>query len=235
MGVSSSGRISSVNLGTPRSVRVKSGMTSIDKRPARGPVHVTVPDQGRSGLEGDTICDTASHGGPGQAVYAFSREDLDWWQERLGRPLANGAFGENLTTAGIDVTSARLGERWRIGKDVILAVTGPRIPCATFAVWMNERGWLKAFTKRARPGAYLQVVSPGHVQAGDTLDVVARPDHGVDVGLCYRALTTERVLLPKLLEAGDHLEAELRQRVLAGRGYDIADDPLGVRPGRGGR
>lgn len=220
-------RLSTVNVGLPVEVRTKSGLSGIDKRPADGPVHVSIPAVGRSGVDGDSICDTASHGGPRQAVYAFAREDLDWWQGQLGRSLSNGAFGENLTTMGLDVTSARLGEKWRVGKDVILAVTGPRIPCSTFAVWMNERGWLKAFTRRARPGAYLRVVSGGFVRQGDPIDVVERPEHGVDIGLCFRAITRERDLLPQLLEAGDDLEPELRDLALAGRGFDIDDDPTG--------
>ncbi len=222
--VQSDRRISSVNVGVPRTVGAKSGLSGIDKRPVAGPVRVGVPAAGRSGLDGDSICDTASHGGPGQAVYAFSREELDFWQDRLGRALPNGTFGENLTTVGLDVTSARLGERWQIGGKLVLAVTGPRIPCATFAVWMKERGWLKAFTGRARPGAYLRVVTPGDACANDAIEVVHRPGHDVDVGLCFRALTREHGLLPRLLAADEELEPELRERALAGRGFDLADE-----------
>lgn len=218
--------LASVNAGVARPLRTKSGLTGIDKRPVAGPVGVSAPEPGHSGVECDSICDTRNHGGPGQAVYAFAREDLDWWAERLGRALPNGTFGENLTTVGIDVTGARLGEQWRVGERAILAVTGPRIPCSTFAAWMDTRGWLKAFTARARPGAYLRVVSPGHVQERDPIEVVHRPRHDVDVGLCFRALTRERALLPRLLEAGGDLEPELRALASAGRRFDIDEDPL---------
>jgi MOSC domain-containing protein YiiM len=219
-------RVSSVNVGVPRAVRSKSGMTGIDKRPAAGPVQVALPAAGRSGLYGDSICDTANHGGPGQAVYAFEREDLDWWQDRLGRELPNGTFGENLTTIGVDITGALLGEQWQVGRDVVLGVTGPRIPCSTFAEWIDERGWLRAFTARARPGAYLRVLVPGRVQEGDAVEVVHRPAHDVDVGLCFRALTRERELLPRLLSAGDNLEPKLRELALGGRRFDLAEDPV---------
>jgi MOSC domain-containing protein YiiM len=205
--------VGSVNVGQPRAVRAKSGMSGIDKRPVAEPVHIDVPGDGRSGLAGDSICDVKHHGGPGQAVYAFAREDLDWWQERLGRSLADGTFGENLTTVGLDVSGARLGEHWKIGAQVVLAVTYPRIPCATFAAWMAERGWLKAFTARARPGAYLRVVTPGEVRAGDPVEIVRRPEHPVDVSLCFRAVTGEPHLLPELLAAGDDLQPDLRDRV----------------------
>lgn len=219
------GSLASVNVGVPRDLRGTVGLSGIDKRPVTGPARVEVPAPGRSGMEGDVICDVANHGGPAQALYAFAREDLDWWQERLGRALPDGAFGENLTTLGLDVTGARLGERWAIGDDAVVEVTGPRIPCAAFAVWMNEGGWLKSFTRRARPGAYLRVVMPGELRKGDGIEIVDRPGHEIDVGLCFRALTLERELLPRLLEAGDHLEAELRALALAGRGIDVDDDP----------
>lgn len=218
-------RVGSINAAVPRPVRAKSGLTGIDKRPVAGPVAVYVPATGRSGIAGDAICDTANHGGPAQALYAFAREDLDWWEERLGRRLPNGTFGENLTTVGLDVTGARLGERWRVGEQLVVSVTSPRIPCATFAVWMSERGWLKAFTSRARPGAYLRVVTPGEVREGDAIEVVHRPDHDVDIGFSFRALTRERTLLPRLLGAGDDLEPGMRELALSGKGFDVDDDP----------
>jgi MOSC domain-containing protein YiiM len=225
-GMVAPGCVESVNVGVPRAVRAKAGVSGIDKRPVSGSVRVTVPGAGRSGVDGDSICDVESHGGPGQAVYAFAREELDWWQVRLGRRLPNGIFGENLTATGLDLTTARLGERWQVGEEVVLAVTGPRIPCSTFARWMGTRGWLKAFTQRACPGAYLRVVTPGRVRAGDVIEVVSRPDHEVDIGLSFRALTRERDLLPSLLEAGDNLEPELRALALAGRCVDLEDEPV---------
>ena len=138
-------------------------------------------------------------------MYAFQREDLDRWAERLGRELPNGFFGENLTTSGIEVNEARLGERWRVGAEVELAVTSPRTPCATFRGWVGEKGWVKLFAADARSGAYLRVVRPGTIQAGDPIEVLHRPDHDVTVSLFFRALMIERDLLPRLLAAGDDL------------------------------
>jgi MOSC domain-containing protein YiiM len=166
-----------------------------------------------SGLVGDFIGDGKHHGGTHQAVYAFQREDLDRWAERLNRELPNGFFGENLTTSGIDISDARIGERWRIGSDVELAVTGPRIPCSTFRGWVGEQGWVKMFTAEARPGAYLRVVTPGSIGAGDWIEVTHRPDHDVTVSMVFRAETTERDLLPRLLAAGDHLHPSTRAAV----------------------
>jgi MOSC domain-containing protein YiiM len=203
--------VQSVNVGIAREIRAKSGTSGIDKRPTTQSVAVSAPGpkgQGGSGLAGDVIVDLRHHGGDEQAVYAFAREDLDEWQTDLGE-LRSGVFGENITTSGIDVTDALIGEQWRLGEDLILQVTSPRVPCATFAVWMERKGWLKSFTLRARPGAYLRVLAPGDVRAGDPISVVARPDHPVTIGLMFRALTLEHHLLPTLLAASEFLTDEM--------------------------
>jgi MOSC domain-containing protein YiiM len=196
----------SINLGSARATEASDvGATGIDKRPAPGPVEVRAPGPRLgglgSGLVGDRICDTAHHGGDDQAVYAYAREDLDSWEVELGRGLPGGTFGDNLTTAGLDVTGALIGERWRVGEQVVLEVSLPRIPCRTFAGWMEEERWIKRFTMRALPGAYLRVVTPGLIRAGDPITVVERPDHDVSIGVTFRALTLEPELLPRLLAA----------------------------------
>jgi len=122
-------------------------------------------------------------------------------------------FGENLTTAGVPVTAALIGERWRIGADVVLEVSRPRIPCRTFAAWLGYRDWIKQFTRRATPGAYLRVVVPGEIRAGDPVVVIDRPDHDVTIGVTFRALTLEPELLPRLL-AAPAMAQEVRERVL---------------------
>ncbi|WTO35569.1 MOSC domain-containing protein [Streptomyces achromogenes] len=207
-------KLLSVNVGRPRPVPYTSqpdGLTGIDKQPAGGPVRVTAPGPkgvGASGLAGDAVCDTRHHGGDDQAVYAYAREDLDAWERELGRPLANGCFGENLTTDGLDVSGALVGERWRIGPRVVLEVTAGRIPCATFQGHMGERGWVKRFTRKAATGAYLRVIEPGEIRSGDPVEIVYRPDHGVTAAMQFRAVTTERELLPRLLAAGEALHSE---------------------------
>jgi MOSC domain-containing protein YiiM len=180
------------------------GVTGIDKKPVSGAVEVRAPSPkgvGGSGLVGDRICDLRHHGGDDQAVYAYAREDLDTWAAELGRSLPCGAFGENLTTTGIDITSSLIGERWLVGGQVVLEVSVPRIPCRVFAGWLGERGWVKTFTARAVPGAYLRVIEPGVVQATDSIAVARRPDHDVTIGLAFRAFTNESELLPRLLVA----------------------------------
>ncbi|MFJ9663901.1 MOSC domain-containing protein [Streptomyces sp. NPDC101219] len=207
-------RLLSVNLGRPQPVAYTSqpdGLTGIDKRPVDGPVRVSAPGPkgvGGSGLAGDAVCERRHHGGDDQAVYAVAREDLDEWERTLGRALPDGSFGENLTTEGIDVSGALIGERWGIGEQVVLEVTSGRIPCRTFQGHLGEKGWVKRFTERGAPGAYLRVVRPGEIRAGDPVRIVHRPDHEVTVALQFRAVTTERTLLPRLLAAGPALHPE---------------------------
>ncbi|WP_165985520.1 MOSC domain-containing protein [Streptomyces sp. YIM 98790] len=219
-------RVLSVNVGTARASEhtdADGGLTGIGKRPVDGPVTVAAPGPrgaAGSGVEGDFIGDLRHHGGDLQAVYAYAREDLDRWERELGRELPGGIFGENLTTQGIDVSGARIGERWRIGPDLVLQVTSPRIPCRTFAGWLQERAWVKRFTGAAVPGAYFRVVEPGRVRAGDRIEVLHRPDHEVSVAFFFRARTTEPELRPRLIAAGDALSGEALEyaRTWAGTG-----------------
>lgn len=222
-------RLLTVNTGRPKAVPctdAPAGVTGIDKRPADGPVHVTDPGPkgtGGSGLAGDSVCDLRHHGGSDQAVYAFAREELDAWERELGRPLANGAFGENLTTRGVDVSGARIGERWRIGAGLVLEVTSGRIPCRTFAGHLGEERWVRRFTRAAAPGAYLRVIEPGTVRAGDPVEIAYRPDHDVTVRREFLATTTRRDLLPGLLAAGDALHPETLRAALKYAGKPAAD------------
>jgi len=219
-------RVLSVNLACVQPNPHKRGMdlTGIEKIPTLDAVAVRSPgtkrDGAGSGLVGDVICDRRHHGGDTQAVYAYAREDLDHWESVLERTLPGGVFGENLTTTGIDVNEAVIGERWRIGDELELAVTVPRIPCGTFRGWIAERGWLRTFTRAAIPGTYLRVVTSGQVRTGDPVTVVHRPAHGVTVAQVFRALTLEPDLLPFIL-AADELEDEAMAMARDGKTYSL--------------
>jgi MOSC domain-containing protein YiiM len=199
-------RVLTVNLARPMPNPAKtSKVTGIEKVPTDEPVLVRAPGPLRkglgSGLSADVIGNMRLHGGDDQAVYAYAREDLDYWQTALDRPLANGQFGENFTTSGIDVTGALVGERWHVGTDgLLLEVTSPRTPCRTFSAYLGVRGWIRTFTESAIPGAYLRVVHPGSVRAGDEVVVTDRPANGVTVGTVFRAITGEPQLLERLVD-----------------------------------
>jgi MOSC domain-containing protein YiiM len=155
----------------------KPQLTGIDKRSVTEPVQV-----GRLGLTGDTICDTANHGGPDQAVYAYAEEDAAWFAGELGREVPPGLFGENLTTRGVDVTGAVIGERWLVGEQLLLEVTAPRTPCGTFERRMGLPGWQDRFREHGAPGCYFRVLRAGAVRQGDAIEVAERPDHGITIG-----------------------------------------------------
>ena len=215
----------------PLPMRVRPGETTgIDKSPTRDAVMVRAPGPMHGGLgselAGDTIGNHKVHGGDDQAVYADAREDLDIWEARLGRSLTNGMFGENLTTAGVEGTHAVIGERWNVGAGgLVLEVSAPRMPCRTFQAFPDLNHCVKTFTAAAIPGAYLRVVSPGTVRAGDEISVDHRPDHDVTVEVAFRARTSESGLLPRLLVAGALPEAfkSHARRAVTG----LSDPPVG--------
>lgn len=192
--------------------------TGIDKRPVAA---IEVRDPGPrpnglgSGVVGDAIGDRRHHGGDRQAVYAFAREELDWWAATLDRDLPDGMFGENLTTSGLDVDAAVVGQRWSVG-EAILEVAGPRIPCRTFAGHMGEARWVRRFTERGRTGAYLTVVTPGIIVRGAMIAVGPAPAHGITVPQVFRALTGDLSLAPGIVAArilGDADHADLVGRL----------------------
>ncbi|HEY1597346.1 MAG TPA: MOSC domain-containing protein [Thermoleophilaceae bacterium] len=190
--------VEAVNVGTPRPIERSNGSvetSSIWKEPVSGRVAVRGVN-----VDGDDQADRRVHGGPDKAVYAYAGEDTDWWESRLGRELGPAPFGENLTLRGVDVTNARVGERWRIGT-VLLEVTSPRVPCWKLAKKMDDPRFIKRFAQAGRPGAYLRVIEEGELAAGDEVEIVSRPDADVTVGLFAEAFEHDRSLLPRLLEA----------------------------------
>jgi MOSC domain-containing protein YiiM len=200
------GRVAAVAVAVVRTepwARVKSGRAGIDKRPVDGPVLLTA-----SGVDGDTICDGKHHGGPDQAVYAYSTDDLAWWSAELGRPVTT--VGQNLTLAGVDCSGAVVGERWRVGAATLL-VRGPRIPCRVFAGFLDVPDLIKRFVEARRPGCYLAVESAGEVRAGDPVTVLHRPAHGVTVVDLMAAMTGERAVLPRVRVAEPDLGVRGRE------------------------
>lgn len=164
------------------------GVTAIDKRPVDGPLRVRP-----YGLYGDVQADRKHHGGLSKALYAYAQEDAEYWVDALGRDIPAGLFGENLRTAGLDVNGAEIGERWRIGDELVVEVTCPREPCATFQRRMGERQWVKRFTEVGLPGAYLGIVKSGSIRAGDSIEVVSRPGHGVTVASWFTSADAGQV------------------------------------------
>lgn len=192
----------SVNTGMPRPVDFRTTSlptTGIEKRPVEGPVRITA-----AGVEGNAVADTTHHGDEFMRVYAYSVEDYAWWQAELLQPLAPGHFAEQLTTEGVDLNAARLGEVWRVGT-ALLQIAHVRVPCLTFKGWMEHSGydatgWVKRFVLAGRPGPYFRVLEDGVVEAGSPILVQEVPDHDVTVAELFAAVTIRPDLLPRLVD-----------------------------------
>jgi MOSC domain-containing protein YiiM len=191
-----SGSVLSVNVAEIREIPRGGEMvrTGIWKAPVAGRVAVRGVN-----VEGDEQADRAVHGGPDKALYAYAREDTDWWERDLRRELPHGVFGENLTLRGVDVTGALIGERWRIGS-VLLEVSEPRFPCWKLGARFGDPRMLKRFAAARRPGAYLRIAEEGELATGDAVEVVERPGHDLTIAAFASAYLEDRAALPRLLE-----------------------------------
>jgi MOSC domain-containing protein YiiM len=191
-------RVSSVNVGRPQPLTSRRGAvwSAIGKTPVAGRVRVEGVN-----VAGDDQADRRVHGGPDKAIYAYASEDTAWWAGQLGRDdLGPGAFGENLTLEGVDVTHARIGERWRIGT-VELEVCQPRLPCAKLGLRFRDPLMVRRFAEAARPGAYLRILAEGVLGAGDAVELLSRPDHDVTIELVSRSILLDETLLGRAAAA----------------------------------
>lgn len=204
-----------VNLGQERILERKDRIekTGIFKFPAENAVKVT-----RRGLEGDVIVSKRHHGGPDQAVYVYGEADYEWWSRELGKNIAPGTFGENLTISKLESAQFHIGDFLHIG-DVTLQVTAPRIPCGTFAARMNDPQWVKRFRHAERPGLYCRVVDEGYLKAGTPVAWEAYEGETISILDMYREYynrkkseeTLRRHLqAPIAIRARRDLEKELR-------------------------
>jgi MOSC domain-containing protein YiiM len=214
------GTVESVNVGEPRAVRVDGHLvvTAIWKSPVEGRVALAGVN-----FEGDDQADRTVHGGPDKAVYAYGAEDIAWWETELGWELDHAPFGENLTVSGMPVSEAVIGERWAVGS-ALLEVAQPRLPCFKLGIRMGDPRFVRRFAQAGRPGAYLRIVEEGDIGAGDTIEVVSRPEHGVTSAVVSRAIVGEPELLAQAVRAPE-LPGELRVWLL--ERAERHDIPLG--------
>jgi MOSC domain-containing protein YiiM len=189
------GVVVSVNVGTPREVpwRGRTVRTAIWKHPVPGRVKVRGVN-----VDGDDQGDREVHGGVDKALYAYAAEDYGWWTAELGQELPPGTFGDNLTVHGIDVSGAEVGERWRVG-GTLLEVSQPRIPCFKLGIRMGSQRFPRRFAAARRPGAYLRILAEGEVAAGDPVEVVHRPGHGLTVAEVSRIYHDDHAAAARLL------------------------------------
>ena len=178
-------------------------VSGINKQPC-GSISVFTPGPNYgdgSGVRGDVIGDSKHHGGAHKAVYAMTREELDYWESELGKSLHNGAFGDNLTTVGVDWASVVINQQVFVGS-AVLEVSVARQPCRTFGAWLEQKGWMKTFTQRAQAGCYFRVIGPGEIAPGDAITFGPAPSHGVTMGEVFRAKMGDKELARKAVDTG---------------------------------
>ena len=190
-----SARVLAVSVGGPREFvyNGRPARSSIWKTPVSGRVAVRGVN-----LDGDDQSDREAHGGPDKAVYAYAVEDTRWLESQEGRPFEYAALGENLTTEGIEVNDALVGERWTVGS-AVFEISEPRVPCWRLGVRMNDPTFIRRFTEALRPGAYMRIVAEGDVGAGDAIELVSKPDHDLTVRDVFRIYTRDRDECGRLL------------------------------------
>ncbi len=160
-------RVLAVSVARARTVEWKAQpvRTGIYKEPTQATVAVR-----RLGLEGDEQADFENHGGPLKAVYAYPGEHYALWRQELpGTHLPWGAFGENLTIAGLSEETVRVGDRFRIGS-AVLAATRPRFPCYKLGIMFGSETIIDRFLASGRTGFYLKVLEEGALTAGDIIE-----------------------------------------------------------------
>ena len=208
-------RIVSVNVATPRIVRV--GETDVLTSIFKSPVDGRIPVKGNN-LAGDRQADLTVHGGPYKAIYLYPAEHYAYWTDQLGgAALPPGAFGENLTTLGIDENSVRIGDRFRFGS-VVLEVTQPRMPCYKLALRFGRADMVKRFWLARRPGIYFAVIEEGDLAAGDFITKAGEGPEPITVGdvlRLYIGEDTDPDHLQRALNAPLHggWKDQLRERV----------------------
>lgn len=209
--------ILSVNVGRPqtRLWQGKSVTTSIFKSPVAGPVRVV-----KNNLDGDEQADLRFHGGVNKAVYAYDQEHYEFWKTELRlNNLEPGAFGENLTTVGLLDSDVRLGDQFRVGSAVLMAVQ-PRFPCFKLGLRFNDPAMVKRFAKALRHGIYFQVVEEGSLRAGDAIELVKPSDVAVtiqDVVNAFYGLEKDEVKLEAMLQFSG-LPQHVREKLRKNRG-----------------
>ncbi|MGH9069845.1 MAG: MOSC domain-containing protein [Acidimicrobiales bacterium] len=189
-------RVVSVNVGGPAELNWHGRVvrSSIWKHPVAGPVQATGIN-----LAGDSQADRKVHGGPDKAIYAYATEDYAWWQEQLGKELELASFGENLTTGGIDLTEALIGERWRVGT-CVLEVAQHRTPCYKLGIRLGDDTIPDRFLQAGRPGAYLRIAEEGKLSAGEDIEVIYRPKNSLSVGAVATIIASAPERAAELLE-----------------------------------
>ena len=200
------GQVISVNVGQPMTTEWhgRSVTSAIRKAAVDGRRWVAGVN-----IDGDDQADRRVHGGPTKSVYAYAAEDYAWWSAELTSELGPGSFGDNLTIRGVDPASAIVGGRWRVG-GAVLRVTEPRVPCFKLGMVMGDAAFVDRFAAAGKPGTYFAIDEAGEVGAGDPIELLDAPDHGLTIGEVnrwYHGGEEDRDFLERVAACSDLPEA----------------------------
>lgn len=181
--------ILAIHTGMPEllSYQNKEIMSGINKSAVVTPLYLSYLN-----FEGDGQADLKHHGGKEKAVCVYPYEHYSFWERELNRPLALGAFGENLTIQGLDETDVCIGDVFQLGK-AIVQISQPRQPCFKLSlkyglpeipIKMQESG----FT-----GFYFRVLQEGSVSPSDRLSRLTAHPIGITVAYANQIMHHDKL------------------------------------------
>jgi len=173
------------NLGTPTSFiwNGKKEQTGIFKKPVSKPLFLNTND-----VSDDTVIDRIHHAGINKACYLFASDNYPYWKELYPNLDWDwGMFGENLTIEGLDESTLRVGDIYKIGTAVV-QVSQPREPCYKLGIRFGTQDILKQFIDHKRPGTYVRILEEGKVKTGDTLELIEQSQNTLTTRQFYELM-----------------------------------------------
>ncbi|OLS16737.1 MAG: hypothetical protein HeimC3_51570 [Candidatus Heimdallarchaeota archaeon LC_3] len=190
-------KIISINVGLPRKVMWQDNEveTAIFKEPIKGKIKIN-----KLNLEGDQQADLSVHGGINKAVYAYSAEYYMFWKNELpNTKFPYGAFGENLTTLGLNENNVNIGDIFQIGTAKLMAVQ-PRLPCYKLGVRFQRLDMIKRFLESKRAGIYFKVIEEGETAHLDEIKLIKEDENAVKISEITRLFAFDKNDLESLIK-----------------------------------
>ncbi len=182
-------KVVSLNIGTVREVswRGKTVKTGIFKVPVNSSIYL-----GKEDVENDSVVDRKYHGGVDKACYIYSADCYPFWKEKYPDVAMNyGAFGENITIAGLNEKNIKIGAIYQIGTAKV-QVAQPRQPCFKQGIRFGTQKIVKDFLNAPYSGIYLRIIEEGKVSVGDEMIPIEIPCGGISVADVHSLFTANK-------------------------------------------
>ena len=163
-------KLVSLNITLPEKINfngvVKINLTGIYKKSINEKVFLD-----ELGFHGDGVGNPRIHGGKDMAVCAYFVDHFPYWKKELDREIKPGAFGENLSLAGINETQIHIGDIFRLGETEI-EVSQPRQPCHKLNKVFDLQAMACKVQTTGYTGCYLRVKKTGWVKPGSAFEKI---------------------------------------------------------------